>query len=67
MKTYTMSFAAAREHKPEHPERTARKNGLGMNFDVTFGVFPNRPAMLKTIDLQGKRELRGNDWKAVQA
>lgn len=66
MKTYTMSFAAAQEHKPEHPERTAKKNGLGMNFDVTFGVFPNRTAMLKTIELQERRESRGNDWKAVR-
>lgn len=65
MKTYTMSFAASREHVPEHPERTAKKNGKGMNFDVTFGVFPNRPAMLKTIDMQGKRERRQDDWKAV--
>ncbi len=65
MKRYTMSFAAAMTHTPEYPERTARKNGKGMNFDVTFQVWPNRAAMLKTIELQEKRESRQDDWKPV--
>jgi len=66
MKTYTMSFAAASEHIPAHPGRTARKNGKGMNFDVTFGVFTNRAAMLKTIELQERRASRQDDWKACK-
>ena len=65
MKHITMSFAAAREYKPVHPERTARRNCAGiMNFDVTFVEFPNRAAMLKTIELQEKREHRQTDYKA---
>ena len=67
MKAYTMSFAAAIEHKPEHPERTARKSGTGMNFDVTFQVWPNRPSMAKSIRMQERREHRTGDWKAVVA
>lgn len=66
MKKYTLSFADSINHKPEHPERTARKNGRGMNFDVTYQVWPNRAAMLKTIDMQDRREHRPDDWKAVQ-
>lgn len=65
MKRYTMTFAAAMTHTPDHPERTARKNGKGMNFDVTFQVWPSRAAMLKTIELQEKRESRQDDWKPV--
>lgn len=62
MKRYTMSWAAAQEHKPEHPERTARRSGTGMDFDVTFQVWPNRPSMAKTIRLQEQREHRHTDW-----
>ena len=63
MKRYTMSFAAAIEHKPEHPERTARKSGTGMNFDVTFQVWPSRAAMLKSIDMQRRGEPRPDHWR----
>lgn len=67
MKQYTMSGAAAMEHKPEHPERTARRYGVGfLNFDVTFQVWPNRASMVKTIRMQERREHRQDDWKAVQ-
>ena len=62
MKRYTMSFAAACEHVPEHPERTAKRSGSG--FDVTFQVWTSRPAMLKTLELQGRRASRQDDWKA---
>ena len=64
MKRYTMSFAASIEHKPDHPERTARKN---TGWDVTFQVWPNRASMVKTIRMQEKREYRQGDWKAVVA
>jgi len=63
MKHYTMSFAAACEHKPEFPERTARKNHGGLDFDVTFQVWPNRASMAKSIRMQEKRETRQTDWK----
>jgi hypothetical protein len=65
MKTVRMSGAAANQYKPPHPERTARRSAGGlMNFDVIFGEFPNRSAMLKTIEMQQKRERRSTDWKA---
>jgi hypothetical protein len=67
MKTYSMSFGAAMDHKPEHPERTARKSGTGMNFDITFQVWPNRVSMAKSIRMQERREHRTGDWKAVVA
>jgi len=66
MKRYTMSFADSISHVPEHPERTAKKQGRGMNFDVTYQVWPNRAAMMKTIDMQERRESRQDDWKPVQ-
>ncbi len=67
MKTYTLSFAGAIEHKPQHPERTARKQaGSGLNFDVTFKVWPARGAMATTIRMQQRRERRATDWHPVQ-
>ena len=66
MKRYTMSFAAAFEHVPEHPERTAKRNGAGLNFDVTFQVWPNRAAMLKTIEMQERGAPHHTNWKACK-
>lgn len=66
MKKYTMSAAAAMEHKPANPERTARRSGIGLDFDVTFQVWPNRVSMLKTLEMQDKREHRSADWKACK-
>jgi len=65
MKTVRMSGGAASQYKPPHPERTARRflDEL-MNCDAIFGEFPNRAAMLKTIEMQQKRERRSTDWKA---
>ena len=67
MRTYTLSAAAADAHVPEHPERTARRNATGfLNFDVVFRVWPNRASMLKTIEMQRRREARQEDWRAVK-
>ncbi len=67
MKRYTLSAADSFTHRPEHPERTARRNCRGvLNFDVMYQVWPNRAAMLKTISLQDKRESRPDDWRPVQ-
>ena len=60
MKTYTMSFAASIDHVPEHPERTACKQ---LEWDVCYQVWPSRAAMLKTIDMQGRRASHRSDWK----
>lgn len=62
MKTYTMSFAAANEHTPKHPERTAKKT---FGWDIMFQVWPNRASMARSIRMQEKREHRMDDWKAV--
>ena len=61
MKRYTMSFAAACEHNPEHPERTAKR---AVGWDVEFGVWTSRAAMLTTIRMQERRAYRQGDWKA---
>ena len=64
MKTYTLTAAEAFQHVPEHPERTARRcAGSGLNFDMTYRVWPNRKAMLKTIEMQSKREAHYIDWR----
>lgn len=63
MKKYKMSFAAATTHTPEHPERTAKKSGNGMDFDITYQVWPNRASMAKSIRMQQKRESRNDDWR----
>lgn len=63
MKKYVLSFAASIAHKPEHPERTARRQM--QSFDVQYCVWPSRAAMLKTIEMQEKRAARYDDWRAV--
>lgn len=60
MKTYTLSFAQSIAHKPEHPERTAMKS---LEWDVRYQVWPSRAAMLKTVEMQGKRAPRRDDWR----
>jgi hypothetical protein len=67
MKTYKLSAADAFLHRPEHPERTARRNQRAtLDFDVTFAVFPNRAAMARSIRMQQRRAAQPTDWKAVQ-
>lgn len=67
MKRYSMSFAAANQHKPEHPERTARKgsNRNALDFDVVFQVWPNRPSMARSIRMQ--ESAGAVEWKACVA
>ena len=63
MKTYTLSFAASIEHKPEHPERTAMKS---LDWDVRYQVWTSRAAMLKTIEMQGKGAPKQSHWRACK-
>lgn len=63
MKTYTLSFAQSIEHKPDHPERTARRS---IGYDVTYQVWPSRAAMLKTIEMQGRSAHSNRHWRAVK-
>ena len=67
MKTYKLSFAASTTHVPANPERTALKQGSGMDFDITYQVWTNRAAMLKTIEIQERNRCVGqHGWVAVQ-
>ena len=59
LKTYVLSFADSIKHVPEHPERTAKK---ALAWDVRYQVWPSRAAMLKTVEMQGKRASRSDDW-----
>lgn len=61
MKRYAMSFGAALEHKPEHPERTARKQS---GWDVAFQVWPNRRSMAVSIRMQERGAPRSDHWRA---
>ncbi len=63
MKTYVLSFADSITHIPEHPERTAKKS---LEWDVKYQVWTSRAAMLKTIDMQGKRAPHRSDWRACK-
>ena len=71
MKQYQMNTARAMEHKPEHPERTARRDcGAPISSiywgDVIFQVWPNRASMLKTIELQDQRPSKFTNWTACK-
>lgn len=63
MKRYSLSFAASTAHVPDHPERTATRQGSGMDFDVYYQVWPNRAAMLKTSDMQARAGNSPRNWK----
>lgn len=64
MKSYSLSGAAASTHQPAHPERTAQRAHTGLDFDVTFQVWPSRAAMARSIRMQQQREARSTDWRA---
>lgn len=61
MKRVSMSFAASLEHKPAHPERTARKS---VGWDVVFQTWTNRAAMARSIRMQ-ERGAPSATWKPV--
>jgi hypothetical protein len=67
MKTYTLSAFAASTHKPEHQERTARRNQSGtLNFDIVFQTWSNRAAMARSIRMQERGEYRSTNWRACE-
>ena len=66
MKRYSMSDGASMTHTPEHPERTARQSGIGMDFDIYFQVWPNRPSMARSIRMQERGcQVGQRTWKAI--
>jgi hypothetical protein len=65
-KQYRLSLADSFTHKPQHPERTAKRHGIGLDFDVTYREWPNRKSMLTTIRLQENRASKSTDWKACK-
>ena len=69
MKRYTLSFADSCTHVPAHPDRTARRNCGGdgsMNFDVMYQTWPNRAAMLKSIEMQARGAPNSRNWRACK-
>lgn len=69
MKKYSLTFADAITHKPANPERTARRSSSAGIHSASFGnvsfqVWTSRAAMLKTIEMQERRESRPDDWRA---
>ena len=64
MKRYTLSFGQSIEHKPDHPERTAKRLA---GWDVQYQVWTNRKAMAKTIRLQqeGGGPFNRLEWKPI--
>lgn len=63
MKRYTLSFADSITHVPANPERTAKRYGSGMACDVYYQVWTNRPAMLRTCDIQARASNSSRNWK----
>lgn len=66
MKTVRMSFAASLTYVPPHPERTAKRNGTGLDMDVTFQEWPSRASMLKTMGLQSRGPHKSTHWRACK-
>ena len=64
MKRYTIPSGRVSEHQPEHPERTARRAGIGIFADDIFQVWPNRPSMARSIRMQERGADFANAWRA---
>lgn len=65
MRKLTMSFAAALEYKPQHPERTAKRSL--QSFDVEFQTWPNRASMAKSIRMQQRSSPHYSHWRPCVA
>ena len=65
MKRYTLSFAAGATYPHPAPDRTARKNHGGLDFDQTYQVWPSRAAMARSVRMQEKRERHFDDWRPL--
>lgn len=65
-KSVRMPFGRSLEHKPEHPERTARRSvGRGLEHDIEFKTWNAREPMARAIRAQQRREPHSGDWRAV--
>ena len=65
MKRYRLSFADSITHKPEHPDRTARKANDGLDMDITYQVWPNRASMARSVRMQQRGTPRASHWRPV--
>lgn len=52
LKSYTLSFARAVTHCPEHPERTAVKTSRDIGGDYTYKVWPSPGAMQTSVGMR---------------
>lgn len=64
-KRYTLSFGQAIEHKPQHPERTARRSIGHLSGNVQYQVWSNREAMARSIRMQERGPYSPDHWKPV--
>ena len=64
MKRYRMSFGNSINHKPEHPERTARRSPFNTH-DVEFGVWSSEGAMKTTMTMQASGPHSADHWMAL--
>lgn len=60
MKNTIVTFANAKEYKPEHPERTTKKPSG--EWDVVFREWPSREVMLKALQHQGTHTPQNERW-----
>lgn len=65
MKTYTLTFGQSISYVHPHPDRTTRRAHGGMNFDLTFKIWPSRAMMARAIRKQQMREGHFDDWQPL--
>ncbi|KKL91510.1 hypothetical protein LCGC14_1894000 [marine sediment metagenome] len=66
MKRYTLSFGRSIGYRHASPDRTARKILPGIDGDIVYQVWPNRPAMARSIRMQQSRAPHNQDWHALE-
>lgn len=66
MKSYILPLGRTAEYVHPAPDRTASRSLPGVFGEIEFKVWPNRASMLKTIEMQERRERRNGDWRPLQ-
>lgn len=69
MKKFCAPFGRIQEQidklSPDERARAARKSGMGMFSDDCVQLWPNRPSMLKTVDIQRRGPHRQDHWRPL--
>lgn len=60
-----LSFGAFQDYTPKNPERTGYRNASprALNFDIVVQEWPNRAALLKSIEMQSRGEPCATHWR----